>query len=253
MPSFTIKLDGRNVFPKTVDLKDLLGVLSSIRTAIEAAAIDAGESKKEVFLSLNDISDQGSALITIGESEAASVGTFRVSKALREDDLSLIPRKSRVEMRKVWTKARQKSWVIYMQNSSPTDAIIDPAKAFPAMAQIRGYTSLCALAMRVGGAKPRVLLKFPNGEKRTFDVAGEDLAKQIGARLYQQVVIHGEAKWFVSTKKLADFKVTKLGAFSQLESDPGTAIASLTDAIGRHWQGIDPEAYLREERSCDGP
>ena len=251
MPSFIIKIDGENVYPKTVELRHLLETLTRLRKAISAAAIDAGESPNDVFLSLTEISDKGSSLLTIDESDAASVGTSRVSQALRDGDLSLIPKPSRDELHKVWLRAKHNKWTISMHNSTPA-AVIDPTRPFPATAQVRGSTSLFVYVIRAGGERsPHVLVRLPNGDKRTFSVNGKALASQLGSKLYRRVVIHGDAKWFVSTRKLAEFKVTRLGSYDDQAADPGATLLSLSDAMGRHWQGVDPEEYLRDERSGD--
>jgi hypothetical protein len=150
---------------------------------------------------------------------------------------------------KIWNKAKSRQWVIFMENKSPLRAIIDPAQEFPTTSIVRGKTSLFARVERVGGVKPRVLLVFPDGDRRTFDVSTRALAKQISGKLYERAVLIGEAKWFSTTRKLAEFRVTDIGSYDERTADPGAALRSLSDSIGKYWNGVDADEYIREERA----
>lgn len=247
MQIFNLKIDGHNVSPETVKLGDLLDTLACVRKAIIASAVDSGKTKESVFLSLQNIQKKCN-LLTIGENEEAHIGRIRVAKAIRHRDLSLVPQQARKELRHLWSKAATRSWTIAFQNSEP-EATIDPLSGVPAEKYLKGNTSIFAYVVRVGGDFPTALVTLPTGKKLTVTMADPIIAKQLGERLYQHVVLNGVARWYRGTQKLAHFRVTSLGAYNDKRSDPSGAMAALAKIMGHHWQGVDADSYLSEERS----
>jgi hypothetical protein len=247
MPEFTVKIDGDGVTPETVPIDDLLFTLAKFRDAIVAAAVDSGQSRDGIFLSVPKITPK-CTLLTFHENEAAHVGTDRVARAIRFRDFSLIPGKSRKALRQLWARAGRREWTYALQNGAP-EAVIDPAQGPPTDKYIKGTTSLLVYVIRVGGTVPTVLVRLPNNERRTFRVASPELAQQIG--IYRRVVLFGRATWFRSTGKLADFKVTKVGAFTDKTANPAAAMEGLSAVMGHRWDGVEADEFLRQERSDD--
>jgi hypothetical protein len=245
MLEFTVKIDGENVTPESVSIDDLLFTLSRFRDAIVAAAVDAGQAKQKVFLSLPKITRK-CTLLTFHENEAAHAGTDKVSRAIRLRDFSIIPPISRRALKELWVRAGKRNWTYALQNGEP-EALIDPVQGPPTDKYIKGKTSMLAYVIRVGGAEPRVLVRLPGGERRTFRVATPELAQQI--RIYQKSVLSGDAKWFRGSRKLADFKVTRVGPFNEKTADPAAAMRALSDVMGHHWDGVDADVFLQEERT----
>jgi hypothetical protein len=251
MNVFNIKIDGENVSPETVELGDLLDTLRSFRNAIIAAAVGAGQPRKEVFLSLSNI-EKKCNLLTVGENSEAQAGRKQIAKAIRLRDLSIVPSVSRRELKHLWAKAASRAWTIAIQ-SSEAEAIINPAEGALVERYISGRTTIFAKVMRVGGAPPKVLVRLPDGERRTFQVLDKKVAEELGAKLYQFAVLHGTARWFRGTQKLDTFKVTSVGSYNEKKASPADTMAALSRIMGHHWQGVDADAYLREERSNDSP
>ncbi len=249
MQSFNLKIDGDNVSPQTVDLGDLLDTLHNVRIAIIAAAVDEGQPRGSVFLSLQRI-EKKCNLLTIGENEEARVGRIRVARAIRKRDMSLVPPESQEAIRKLWRKAAKQSWTIAFQDSEP-EAIIDPAKGVPTEKYLRGKTSLFVYVLRAGGEDPTVQVKLATGQKVTFEVANSEIAVQLGERLYQYVVLKGDAKWLRGTQRIVQFKVTSIGHYNSRKASIKDTMAELSQIMGHHWKGVDADAYLREERSDD--
>ena len=247
MLSFNVKIDGKNVSPETVSLDDLVFTLTKFRDAIVAAAVDSGQSQNDVFLSLPKITAK-CCLLTFHENESAKAGTDKVARAIRQRDFSIIPQKSRTALKQLWARAGTRKWTYALQNESP-EAVIDPAQGPPSDKYLKGATSIIAYVIRVGGTVPRVLVRLPTGERRTFRVESQELAKKI--TIYQRWVLVGQARWLISSHKLADFKVTGIGGFDAKTADPAAAMQSLSKVMGHRWEGIDADAYIQKERSDD--
>lgn len=249
MFTFNIKIDGENVSPETVPLEDLLATLSTMRDAIVATAVDSGHARKSVFLSLTGITKKCN-LLTLVENEPARDGTARVMKAIRYRDMSLVPASARKAISRLYRKAGSKSWTIAVQNGEP-EAVIDPKQGTPVERYLRGTTSLFVKVIRVGGEVPRVLVQFPNNERRTFSVVDMEVTKELGGKLYEHLVLHGDAKWMRGSRKLADFKVKRVGRYSSKTANPEQAIKGLSKIMGSRWDDINPDQYLLDERNGD--
>jgi hypothetical protein len=150
----------------------------------------------------------------------------------------------------LWSKARNRQWTIALQNSEP-EAVIDPQKGVPREQYFKGSTSIFAKVIRVGGNAPSVLVQLPNNERRTFVVSGKEVAQQLGGMLYQRVVLHGDARWLRGNRKLADFKVRKVGGYSDNTANPAETMKDLSRIMGHHWDGVNADEYLKEERYGD--
>ncbi len=249
MRFFRLVINGEGVTPATVPLEDLADILRALREAVLHAAVDAGESKSRVFLSLTKI-EEGSDTLTITESQEASVGSGRILAAIHSRDLSGIPARSRQSIRKIWSKAQRRDWTIALNNGNQP-AIIDPKNEFPTPRFMRGNTTLCAEILRIGGTRPRALLKLPDGTKRTFPIVSKAVAETLSPKLYRVVSLNGEAAWAVGTWKIAEFKIMSAGEFDERRADPVAAFDRMRQIAGGRWNKIDPDEYVRDQRSDD--
>lgn len=68
-------------------------------------------------------------------------------------------------------------------------------------------------------------------------VANAEIARQLGQKLYQEIVAHGNAKWFKSSWRIFSFEITSI---HQLK--PGKiedALDAIRDAGGHGWDDIE--------------
>ena len=124
------------------------------------------------------------------------------------------------------------------------------ADALVASARIRGRTSLIVSVIRVGGEDKRTAtIRLSDGRKLTATVASQELAKQLGARLYQTIEVNGEAEWSSKDVVVLEFKIDGIGNYSESSSDPVEALTKLSELSDGFWDSVDPDAYIREARS----
>src|SRR5262249_36925258 len=94
------------------------------------------------------------------------------------------------------------------------------------------------------GAKCGLRVEFQ--DKMLFcDVSKDEVARQLGQYLYEQVVVSGHATWLRGSWKIWDFEITGVTKPKQLPFDQ--ALESLRNAGGDGWDAIEnPIKYLEQ-------
>lgn len=112
---------------------------------------------------------------------------------------------------------------------------------------ITDEATITGKVMRVGGATQRKCgLRIPSQHRMLYcTVQSNQVARKLGQKLYQDVVVRGDASWLKTTWRIVRFEITevsqpKLGRVQD-------AIQALRDAGGKAWDEIeDPESFLEE-------
>jgi hypothetical protein len=112
---------------------------------------------------------------------------------------------------------------------------------------VEGDTTLFGRVERVGGAtSTKCGLRLSHRTRMLFcSVEGDELARELGQKLYQNVAAHGTAQWMKTTWKVIRFSIREI---SQPKMKPfSKMIDDLRNAGGSDWDKIaDPEAFLGE-------
>ena len=120
-----------------------------------------------------------------------------------------------------------------------------------------GETSLTGKVVRVGGATAwRCGLRVPFQPRLLIcGIDNTEVARRIGACLYQDIVVTGEATWLKKSWKLYSFTIKTMS--QGVKGTIAAAMEALREAGGKDWDSIeDPAAYLDEvniERSVHPP
>jgi hypothetical protein len=103
--------------------------------------------------------------------------------------------------------------------------------------------------MRVGGETPKARIRMITGKTLSCDVT-EELAQQLGERLYQRISLHGKATWDNKNHQLEEFKIDSIGDY--VGGDPTEAIKKISELIGTAYDSIsDVDKYIEELRNGD--
>jgi hypothetical protein len=116
---------------------------------------------------------------------------------------------------------------------------------------VHGQTSLYGTVERIGGSSAaRCAFWLPGESKLIYcSVKSEELAKKLGSFLYQDISIHGSAKWLRANWRVCSFKIVsfeppKAGSFKE-------ALSAIWEAGGKVWDNIeDPNEYLNDIRGA---
>jgi hypothetical protein len=115
--------------------------------------------------------------------------------------------------------------------------------------EVRGTTTLYGRCIRVGGVRPKAEISLRQGGTLFIDVT-EQIAKDLGRRLYDEVCILGEASWETATWTIQGFRATAISPYSP--TDLAAAFEQLAAAAGTHWDGVDAIEYVQHCRHNEG-
>jgi hypothetical protein len=112
---------------------------------------------------------------------------------------------------------------------------------------VEGDTAFTGKVQRVGGKMSnRCALSVPFQHRMIYClVESPDLARTLGQRLYQDVVVQGTARWLRGSWKLFSFRVKDV--YQPKKGGIREAFKALHDAGGKGWDQIeDPAKFLEE-------
>jgi len=83
------------------------------------------------------------------------------------------------------------------------------------------------------------------GKALNLDVT-EELAKQLGRRLYSDVFLHGTASWDASSWELVGFKVESVSDFDRIS--PAETFRELAAKSKNTWDDVDAVEFVKSLR-----
>jgi hypothetical protein len=173
--------------------------------------------------------------------------------AIENDDPSCLSPAARQNADLLSQKARLRGWHIGVYSDDAHQTRIAPDTPLFSSVQTRGRTSLIVSVIRVGGEDKRTtFVRLPHGQKLTATIASRDVAKQLGANLYQTIEVNGEATWSSKDGTLLHLRIDGIGEYSEACSNPIAALTELSKVADGFWDKIDPNIYVREARSSEG-
>jgi|GEM_PF-1816399 len=254
---FILKIEGVDVSPDTVDIGELADVLSLFRSVVVAIADGIGEQSGDVALSLVDIKD-GSDKLTLAASPRSLRATSVFVSALATNAVSSLPISSHKSIRALWKSIHSNGWdqCVFIGNGSAIGkgVISSDIELFPDSSTYRGLTTIYGECIRAGGEQRKsAQLKLLDGRSMSIRVKSKTLAIELGHRLYQVVGLSGEAVWSTKDSEMIEFRADELTPYSDRNAD-GTkrtfiqSLESLASSAGNRWDGIDPDAFIQEQR-----
>jgi len=258
---FEVVFTGKGVYPEAIPLGALSRILSAVHTLAtgsepmeEGEEVSVGESKLDI--QLLDVKRGSAVLRFSGKSPSYVIKNLRdVGAAIRQPERAGENIRILNPLEELSSIARRLGCTILVRetNSGNDDvlAVIEP-DSFETISTsifIHGDTSLTGLVERVGGAtvikcglrvsfQPRMLI---------CRVVNKEVARTLGERVYQEVVVHGTARWIRNTWRLYGFEIKNVEPF--LPGSVDDAMKALRNAGGAGWDNIpDPQAYLGNAR-----
>lgn len=252
LANFEFNIDGPNVRPDTVRARELLSLLMKLESALSVTARSSGAGDESLHISLVDVrggngaSAYGDKAIFAAD-EAMTRAAKKVSDAINDQDSSLIPPQAVFTLLDMHKAASKRDWSIGLRNGTFA-AIMEPHKDVFRDAVFRGKTSIFAHLTSVGGRKPTAHIRLQGGQKITADVQTVALAQRLGAYLYRDMVLIGEAAWSVKDMSIRKFRIEAIGSYDADNADPLGAFEEIRKITGDVWQGVDPDEYINDLR-----
>lgn len=251
----TVRLKGKNAHPDQLRARELGVLLQDLDDALWGV-IETDTAKryerKEVYISLLAIEDNCVSLTFQANHIYAPViaGAYkRITTAISQHDYTGIPKVARDKIEDIYSFTKRNHCTAeFLNGTKKTLAKLDPRQPLqlPSPFAAQGLTTIYAEVQRVGGVDPRIVLKLEDGPTLHCDISKE-LAKLLSKKLYETVSLNGEAQWD-DTWNIVSFKVT--GFNDQFEDIPITeAFGALSKLIGDHWNNVDPDKEIGEDRN----
>jgi hypothetical protein len=242
--------------PNEVDIEDLSRILDDLRRAITAclpAELSPSPVEGLSRVSLVDIVDGSDGLIMELQSRAAA-SMATLSRALRRRRYSDLPTAAHAALFRVNQLTAKRKWGVRIRRNESIAVeaveITEPDHVTPPTDRrvISGGTELLARCLRVGGATvPRAELRLSNHRLLHVEVT-ELVARELGKRLYDEIVLSGVAEWDATDGEIRAFKVEAVTAFRSVPVD--VAFKELAAASNGRWEGIDAESFVRGIREA---
>ncbi len=260
-PIFEILFDGAGVYPEKIPVATLASTLSAVQRLAEGEPDlededDQGKPENvedDRSLRLLDVKRGSAAFRMSAPSGQEAVNRIRaVGRFLTkpddvgENDYILNP------IERLSATARALKCRIILREPGRDGSVLasiepDTYQLISKSLLIQGETSFVGRIQRVGGAtEMKCALRVDFQHRLMFcKVSSQEISREMGKRLYEEVVVHGTALWLRTSWRIFAFTVAsitqpKQGSLTQ-------AFEALRKAGGDKWGQIaDPEAYLQE-------
>lgn len=257
-PEFHLRIAGQDVAPETVDVSDLLTLVTDLRKAIASTAdgyVDLPlPSRYGAVVSLVGV-EPGSNRLRIAVSSFAISAVAAITQAIADDNYYQIPFPAQEALARMSKQAVSKGWELNFQPGR--DGQIVPATISkthevpdPRSRTASGTTTIFGRCMRVGGEEPVARIKLAGtNDTITVKFADEKMVVELAHRLYRDVGLVGVATWTPMDWKIAEFEVRKILPYEPIGAE--RAFKDLAEAAAGRWDDVDAVEYVRSLRSED--
>lgn len=244
--------------PSEVDIEDLARILEDLKKAV-AGCLPAGRAmpadELAARVSLVDVVEGSDGLVFEVQPHAAHA-LSRISRALHSRSYENLPSASHTALYRLNQFTAKRAWGIRIRpkKSAGIERVemleanyVDPPDQ---RRTLSGTTTLLARCLRVGGATtPMAELRIPNKLLLYVEVT-ESVARELGKRLYDQVVLTGHAVWDAKDGDLLEFKVKEVNSFRGVPVD--IAFKELAAASRGRWENVDADSFVKLVRRESG-
>jgi hypothetical protein len=261
VPIFEILFDGPGLYPEKIPVATLAATLSAVQRLADGEPVLEEEEEDEKRDAVED--DRSLRLLEIKRGSAV----FRLSAPSGQDTVNRIRRVGGFlakpdevgendyilsPLERLSATARALECRIILREPGRAGgvlAIIEPETYHQITKSllIQGETSFVGTFQRVGGAtgmKCSIRVDFQH-RLMYCKVASQEVSREMGRLLYDEVVVHGSALWLRTSWRIFAFTVT--GISQPKQGSLFQAFEDLRKAGGDKWGQIaDPEAYLQE-------
>ena len=234
--------------PTSVSLSDMADVLVQLeRVVVTYAQVTSSQPPEgSVTISLVAIR-QGSEGLVFSVPEPVLSAVALMSRNVH--DGTFVSREAHCEIFGLWEQLRNRHWgMVFLEDSSIHAAEISPNREInppPPPPEVTGDTSLLARCLRVGGVRPKAELRLHTGELLYPEVS-EEVAKELGKRLYDEVVVRATATWRTDTWEVVRLRIDSVSPFRRV--DPVLAFKELAESAKGHWDEIDAREFVESLR-----
>lgn len=248
-----LRFFGNNISPSIVRARDLAQVIIAYEAAIAAtaAANTPGTKPEEFTIALVQIHD---ASVGLEFGAPLEQPVLRAAHALltnlNERAWGKLPGVVLSHIANIIKFAKQYECTALLETrygEQTAKVVFASDTVIPAPAILRGETELVGQVRRVGGDEPKVAIRLLHGDT-LYCPTTEEIAKQLGNYLYEQVQVAGIAVWDADTLNITEFVITEFVA--HFDQSPSQAFRQIRERVGYVLERIDNvEAWVQDLRN----
>jgi hypothetical protein len=232
--------------------KDIGEVITALEDAVAAIASDKnpGLRRDSIPLSLVKV-EEGSIVLTFDTNVRDLVfpATFLLSDMIQGSRWSDLPLRALQNVRELIRFVRRHKCLAQLQvrqAGRTSTVVLSPDVQIPDSVTLFGETELYGEVKRVGGVEPKVELKTLQGETLYCETT-EEIAKELGNHLYEQVKVYGAAQWNSETLEIIEFEIHRVVQYQP--TSPAQAFREIRRDFGHLFDDIeDPNAWVNKIR-----
>lgn len=250
-----IKFTGEDIFPETIRAKELADILTSIEESLTNIIIKENPdiSIEELVIGLVNI-EEGSAKLRFKSTlQVLTLSAFTLlSSSIATNDFTKVPIATIKSVKTISDFTKQRNCIAefraHADSANPLASLTPSSEIIiPEAFQLTGETIIYGKVMRVGGATPKVVIKLSDRQTVYCDVM-EDLAKEIGHKLYSWVGLSGIAQWNTEDYSLDSFKIEKITEYEDIPLSK--SMSELSSVVGKYLKDkVDVIKTISELRS----
>jgi hypothetical protein len=234
-----IRFIGKDLFPETIRAKELADIISNTEDSLTNIIVKENPniSLDNLIIGLVSI-EEGSAKLRFKSSiQVVALSAFTLlSASLANNDFTKLPSASINSLKNISDFTKRRNCVAEFRSHADSEiplASITPSTEIiiPESYYLEGETILYGRVERVGGVKPKIVLRITDNQTVHCD-ASEALAKEIGRKLYSWVGLLGKAKWNTEDYLLDSFKIEKVTEYQDTPLLKGTT--ELSSMVGKY-------------------
>jgi hypothetical protein len=251
-PIFEVLFEGPEVYPEKIPFSTLSRALAAIQHLASGREPSLPkEESEETAVRLVGVGRGSAAFQFVGPAPALAISFLREAgrvlnrpEEIGNKDYILRP----VEDLSATARALHCSIIVREHGKDqPILARIGPDsyRSISHSLLITGETAISGKIVRVGGATRRKCsLRIPDRYGLLYcRVTDTEVARELGQRLYQDVVVHGTAEWLKTNWRVVHFTIHQVS--QPKVTSMAEALEELREAGGKAWDDIDdPEAFL---------
>lgn len=255
---FSIRFTGEGIRPRSVPLQELADLLlAAEQTIVEAVRHEHPEiATSDLVIGLTQVRDESLGLVfEYDHEEEVSATVQNVLRVIEEDALDALPPKSQAGLKEIVSFTKRKNCTAELNfptTNAPDEPVghveiaPDTVLTFPEPFYLRGETAIFGRVERVGGVDPKVRIRYRPDTAMSCRI-GVDLAKELGAHLYDQVVLTGSATWNATDYSLEYFRASSLVDF--VPKSAAAAMDELRDLCSDDYADVDDvQGYVSSQR-----
>ncbi|MCX2796411.1 hypothetical protein Q2E61_14260 [Microbulbifer thermotolerans] len=235
----SIRLQGEGVKPGLIRSKEIAEILEAVEEMAIAEAIkfDPTLHRDEIIVGFYAIEDKSIGLRFKTTFTATVLSAFvSAAQAVEKQDFESLTPQSLNSLRLISGFSKKHSCnAIIGSGLSEELATITPNTVIPSPTFISGRTEVLGRVIRVGGKTPKAMIELVDGTTLYCEVP-EDIAKELGHRLYSLAKFEGYAKWDSKTLDFEDLKIYSVKEFPN--DDPTLVLREIGSLVGNYLGGM---------------